>query len=252
MVNCPDILAPSNEDLLSIVYEEGTLSVQEQAHFDQCPICQQRLAEYSKINTALLKHLYRLQCPDAMRLSTYCLGILPAEERTRIASHLLDCLACTDEVAKLRQWQRAFEPFPPGQGSSLRSIFATLVVQQAKLVLRNDTGPANWPRQYRADALDLSLHLSRQASGETMLLGILTSSDPTQSVETLEGLAVELYIAPGPLNMPNSDTVQPLLATQIDDLGNLLLEPVPAGEYILIIRLSDKEVVIEDLKIEQG
>src|SRR5215472_3909668 len=130
MVNCPDTLAPSNEDLLSVLYEEGTLSTQEQVHFDQCPICQQRLAMYSHINAALLKKLSRRQCPDAMRLSNYCLGMLPTEERTRIASHLLDCLACADEVAKLRQWQKSFEPFPeasPAPGHVLRRIFATLV-----------------------------------------------------------------------------------------------------------------------------
>jgi hypothetical protein len=257
MINCPDRLAPSNEELLSIAYDEGTLTTEEQAHIDRCTVCQQRLATYVEMNETLLARLKRSQCPGGARLSYYCLDMVPEEERTHIASHLLDCPACAEEVAATRRLQASFDPFPetaPLLGSTVRRIFATLVAQQARpvLVTRSASQATGWPRQYRAGLLDLSLHLSRQASGETMLLGILTSSDPTQTIEDLEGLAVELYTAPGPLNAPEPGEVEPLLTGQIDDLGNLLLEPVPAGEYTLIIRLPDKEVVIEDLKIEHG
>lgn len=253
MLQCPDALAPSGEKLLGIAYKEGVLPPTEQAHVDRCPVCQAALAEYIQMNDSLLARLCRSRCPDGIRLSYYCLNMVPPEERTGIASHLLTCPACADEVAQIRQQQRVFNPFPEASfslGETIRQIFATLVVQQAMPVRRGEPQPGAWPRQYQAGSLDLSLHISRQARGEMMLLGILTSSDPAQTIETLEGLAVELY--PSQQYPANRSTAQPLLTSWIDDVGNLLLEPIAAGEYTLIIRLPDKEVVIEDIKIEHG
>lgn len=249
MINCPNILAPADEDLMSLVYDEGTLSAQEQVHFDQCPICQRRLATYSGMNTALLTKLHRCLCPSAVRLNYYCLDKVPNEERVSIASHLLDCPRCSDEIAEIRRAQAAFEPFPtasPSLSSAIRRIVATLVVQQAKIVTRSNTPTTGWPRQYQAETLDISLHLSRQANGETMLLGILTSSDPAATVDAFEGIEAKLYPTPGPLNTKNQ---HPLLTAQVDEIGNLLLEPIPAGEYIMLIHLPDREIVIEGLKV---
>lgn len=252
MINCPDILAPTDEDLMGLVYDEGVLSTQEQAHFDQCLLCQQRFASYSSLSNALLAKLHRGLCPSAVRLNYYCLGVLPAEEHVSIASHLLDCPCCADEVAEIRRVQAAFEPFPPvapSLGKVVRRLFAQLVVSQAQPVTRSETQATGWPRQYQAGALDLSLHISRQSDGEAMLIGILTSSDPTIAVDAFEGVEAKLYTA---LNLPSWETVksmQPVLTTQIDDIGNLLLEPVPAGNYLMLILLPDQEIVIEGLKI---
>lgn len=97
-----------------------------------------------------------------------------------------------------------------------------------------------------------------------MLLGILTSSDPAQNVEAFEGVPVDLYVSPGPLSVEDQETTQslspdqaheaaqPLITARVDDLGNLLLAPVPAGEYVLIVRLPEQEIVIEGLSIEHG
>jgi hypothetical protein len=46
--------------------------------------------------------------------------------------------------------------------------------------------------------------------------------------------------------------VMPLLSTQVDDVGNIFLEAVPVGKYVMIVHLPDREVVIEGLKIDQG
>lgn len=254
MLSCPDALAPSDADLLSLSYEEGALTEQEQEHFAHCSICQDRLATYTRMHTQLLTKLHRRLCPSGVRLNYYCLDIVPEEERVSIASHLLDCPACAGEVAEIRRTLKNFDPFPaaaPSLRGAIRRIFATLVVQQALPVTRSASSQqAGWPRQYQAERLDLSLHLSRQAGGEIMLLGILTSSDPTETADTFEGVTVELYAAPGPIQEGNQ--ASPLLTSQVDDIGNLLLEPVPAGEYTLILRLPEREIVIEGLTIEHG
>lgn len=252
MFYCPDTLAPTNEKLLSLVYDEGTLSTLEQAHFDTCAICQQRLDTYTGMQRVLLHRLQRRLCPDAGRLNYYCLDMISAQERTRLASHLLDCPRCADEVVEIRRLQAAFEPFPGATRSlsdTVSRLFATLVVQQARPVTRTDATSEGWPRQYQAEALSLSLHISRQAGGEIMLLGILTSADPRFTVDAFDGVTVDLYSG---ATLVQASQQQPALTTQVDDIGNLLLAPIPAGSYTLIVRLPGREVVIEDLTVTHG
>ncbi|HEY6541599.1 MAG TPA: hypothetical protein VIZ18_11700, partial [Ktedonobacteraceae bacterium] len=247
-------LAPSDEELLGVAYDEEVLPDEKREHLDQCNACQQRLAAYRRINSRLFSKLYRSACPDAVDLNYYCLGGLSQEARVTIASHVLDCPACADDVAEIRHQQAAFEPVP-ATGFSLRAavrrLFGTLVVQQAQPVTRDMAPTAGWPRQYRAESLDLSLHLSRASNGETMLVGIVTSRDQNITAEAFEGVTVDLYQAPGPLpaggdgSQSGEETTAPFLSTQVDDVGNILLEPIPAGKYLMILRLPDLEVIIE-------
>jgi hypothetical protein len=245
MFHCPDTLAPTNEKLLSLVYDEGTLSTQEQAHFDTCTACQQRLDTYNGLQRTLLSALLRRLCPSAVRLNYYCLGVVPAEERVRIASHLLDCPFCTHEVAESRRLQAAFEFVPT---RSKKRHFAKQV-KQPELVTRSNTASEGWPRQYQADELSLSLHLSRQAEGEIILLGILTSSNPRLMVDAFDGVMVDLYYGE---TIAQAIQRQPTLTTRVDDIGNLLLAPIAAGSYTLIVRLPDRDVVIEGLTVAHG
>src|SRR2546421_10193593 len=231
-------LAPSNEELMSVAYNEGTLPEEERKHLEQCPICQQRLATYIRTNELLRSKLYRSLCPSAVDLNFYCLGGLPEKERISIASHILDCPLCAEEVEEIRREQASFDLYPTAAFSlpaAVRRIFATLVVQQAQPVLRDDLPAKGWPRQYRAGDIDLSLHVSRTGEGETMLLGIITSANAAETVDAFEGVAVDLYSAPRPLVTQsdgeewNVETATPLLSTQVDDVGNIFLQLVPSG-----------------------
>ena len=254
-MNHSHTLAPTNEELLGVAYDEEILSPEKIEHLEQCEDCQQRLASYRRLNSRLISKLYRSACPGAVELNYYCLGGLSPEDRLTIASHVLDCPACADDVAEIRRQQAAFEPVPAAGFSlsaAVRRLFATLVVQQAQPVVTRDLAPAaGWPRQYRAESIDLSLHLSRASNGETMLVGIVTSRDPRTTSEAFEGVTVDLYQAPGPLaaEAAGKESIAAFLSTRIDDVGNILLEPIPAGKYIMILRLPDLEVVIDDVQI---
>lgn len=254
-------LAPTNEELMSLVYNEGTLPPEEKEHLDHCPICQERLATYTRTTELLRTKLYRSLCPSAVDLNYYCLGGLPEKERIGIASHLLECPLCADEVEEIRREQANFDLYPAAAFSlpaAVRRIFATLVVHQAQPVLRDDLPGTGWPRQYKAGGVDLSLHVSRTSEGETMLLGILTSANAVETVDAFEGVAVDLYSSPGPLlregdgEQRDGEDATPFLSTQVDDIGNIFLEPVPPGDYVMIVHLADQEVVIEDLIISQS
>jgi hypothetical protein len=261
MMDRSHTLAPSDEELLGVAYDEETLPDEKREHLEQCEVCQQRLAAYRRTNSRLFAKLYRSACPGAVELNYYGLGVIPEEERVAIASHVLDCPACADDVAEIRRQQAAFEPFPPATfslRSAVRRLLATLVVQQAQPVTRDMAASAGWPRQYHAETIDLSLHLSRAVNGESLLVGIVTSRDPTMSAEAFEGVTVDLYHAPGPLvvegggGQADEERARPFLSTQVDDVGNILLEPIPAGGYLMVLRLPDLEVIIEDLHIGLG
>ncbi len=86
-----------------------------------------------------------------------------------------------------------------------------------------------------------------------MLLGILTSVNPDEDVEAFAGVAAELFTAPLPATANgNSARTMPLLRTQVDDLGNVVFKPVPDGEYVMIIHLPGREIIIDGLNIDHG
>ena len=264
MMDCKDPIAPDDEKLLRFALDGEALSEETQDHIERCETCKQHLARYRQANTFLLSHLYRSECPTGEELSMYCAGYdyLPQEERIRIANHILDCPLCAVEAEETRKFLRVQDislPVPTFSPRAIvRRIFATRVPRtQAQFVVRGERLEATWPRQYRAESVDLSLHLSRTSTGEFMLLGILTSADPAESVEAFEGIAAELYVAPGPVE--NSSTngtgskkaaVSPLLSTSVDNLGNIVFKPVPTGEYVMIVHLPGRELVVEGLGIE--
>ena len=227
-MDCLNSIAPTDEELISLALDEETLPEDTNSHLQQCETCQQRLARYKQVNAYLLSHLYRSQCPTGEELSLYCADLLPSNERMRIANHVLDCPLCTNEVAETRKFLRTLDVELPVSSWSpralLRPIFASRVIRtQPQFTMRGNSFEASWPRQYKAEAVDLSLHLSRTSSGEHMLLGILTSVNPDEDVEAFAGLAAELYTAPLPATVNgNSARTRPLLRTRLDDLGNVV------------------------------
>ena len=86
-----------------------------------------------------------------------------------------------------------------------------------------------------------------------MLLGILTSVNLDEDVEAFAGVSAELYTSPLPAAV-NGDSARtmPLLRTRLDDLGNVVFKPVPNGEYVMIICLPDREIIIDGLNIDHG
>lgn len=257
-MDCSHSLAPSDEELLQFALDQEDLTEKASRHLEQCGTCQQRLAEYKTFHSSMLSRLYRYQCPNGSKLSNYCADLLPQDERLSVASHLLDCPLCAEEVAVTRRFLA--EPLLPPSPSfsstaTVRRIFCTPVRPQAQLVMRREMPAPGWPRWYQAESIDLSLHLRRAAKGEHILMVIVT--DTAESVDTLEGAAAELYQA-DVVHVPGSKSNDlswqaktPFLSSQVDDIGNIVFSTVPVGEYVLVIHLADRELIIEELTIEQ-
>lgn len=253
-MDCLHSMALDDDELLRFALDGEPLRKEAREHLAQCETCQQRLAMFKQVNTALTAQFYRSQCPSAEQLSFYCANLLPADDNMHIAAHILDCPLCSTEVANTRRFMAEVEPLPVAEFSpqvvvhNIRRIAASLVRQQAQFVLRGADAPSEtgWPRQYRAESIDLSLHLSRASNGDYLLLGILTSTDNAESVDAFEGAKAELY----PASNVAPETQSPIRMTEVDDLGNIVFNAVPIGQYTLLLHLPEREVVIEDITIE--
>ena len=253
-MDCLHSSAPDDEELLRFALDEEPLRKEAREHLAQCETCQQRLRMFKQVNNALTAKFYRSQCPSAEQISFYCANLLPADDKMHIAAHILDCPLCSAEVADTRRFMAEVEPIPVTVFSprdavrSIRRIAASLVRQQAQFVMRNGNTLAEpgWPRQYRAEFIDLSLHLSHASNGDYLLLGILTSIDNAESVDAFEGAKAELYSASNAI----PETQSPIRITEVDDLGNIVFNAVPVGQYALLIHLPEREIVIEDVTIK--
>lgn len=259
------VLAISEESLMSVACGEKALSESEREHLEQCALCQQKLSLYRRTDALLGAKFYRFKCPSSVDLNYYCLGILSKEDRKRIEFHVLDCLSCADEIEEIRQSQANFELFPAPTFPApevMRRLIATYIVQShaqpvlregGPLVLRDEAHQNRWPRQYHADSIDLSLHLSHTPDGDFMLIGIITSSTAKATASAFKGSEVSLYYAPGPLavDSQNRETAAPLLSSEVDGGGNLILEPVPTGSFVMLMRLPELEVIIGEFTVDQ-
>ena len=278
MTDCLDPMSPTDEELMRYALDGEPLSAVAQTHLDSCLICKQRVALYTGANAFLTSNLYRSQCPTPMKLANYCtpisFNLLAADERTQITQHITICPLCSTEIATLRRDLDATDLFPESTPplratvhsfsapATVRRLVATLQTQRPQLVTRstmngadgNTTSDASWPKHYKADILDISLHLSRGSNGDIMLLGLFTSTDPNQDIEAFEGCLVDLYthpIANEEQARQNGHAAKPLLSTHVDDLGNIVFKAVPVGVYRMLVHLPEAELAIEGINIEQ-
>ncbi|HZO72419.1 MAG TPA: hypothetical protein VFB60_09475 [Ktedonobacteraceae bacterium] len=259
MMDCVHAMAPSDEELIKLALDNEPLLQEAKEHLAGCSICQRRLARYQNVDTFLVSRLYRSRCPEATKLNHYCANMLSPDEVIDITHHLELCPLCTNEVADIRKILANFDPFPTSEPlfapqAAIRRIIASLVPWQPQLSLRSEiSAQSTWPRQYRAESLNLSLHLSRSSNGEIMLLGLFTSARPDDSVDAFQGVPVKLYQASVPSLPLNGQykEKEAFMSTEVDDLGNIAFIAVPEGEYVMIVCLQEAELVVEGLTIER-
>ncbi len=256
-MDCLHAMAPNDEEILSFVLDESPLSASTRTHLDQCEICQNRFANFQQLHRTLLAQVYRRLCPSGMQLSMYCEGFLLPDDVRSIEVHLRECPLCAAEVADTRRFMEIASldtiVVPLSPRTVVRRVVANLVRQQAQLMTRGeeDMTERTWPRQYRADSLDISLHLSLSSSDNSILRGILTSDDNQESIPAFVGARAELYPTTD-AEKTEQEGMEPLYETKVDDLGNMVFTFVPVGSYTLILYFPEQEVVIEDITIEHG
>lgn len=255
-MNCSNSMAPTTEELIRVVLDGESLSEEAQAHLASCHVCQARIAYLQRVEPYLVSRLYRSECPDVMQLHYYCLNQLPLDKAIYTRRHIEYCPLCAHEVQDIMQLLDSFETPPATLSSKVHSVIATLMPWQPQFVTRNgpssssDISKDNWPRQYRADSVNISLHLSRSSTGDLMLLGLLTSDDPDENIEMFDGVPVDLYVTQGSI-LTEEQLANPVISGCVDDLGNVAFKSVSAGEYTMVVRLPSTNLIITELHIDQ-
>ena len=267
--------SPIDEELLRYALDGDPLSDEAKTYVGQNQATQRRLTQLMRVHSALTETLYRSQCPPAHRLAEYCAplsyNLFSPEERTGLAQHISTCPLCTAEVTAIRHELATNNTFAEEQFAQsvpsvlavpqglMRRLVAVLQPARPHLVTRNgnmsganSVSASGWPRHYKAETLDLSLHLSHNSNGELMLLGLFTSSDPDESIDAFDGSHAELFDAANTQQSREQILAQsPLLHTAVDDLGNLVFKSVPAGTYTLLVHLPERELVIEGIDVNR-
>lgn len=256
-----------DEELLRYALDGEPLSTETKRRIERDPISRRRLTQLMRVHDALTTTLYRSQCPPTQQLVNYCapLGfkLFSPEERMELAQHISICPLCTAEVSAIRHELATNNVFPEERSIAsqllIRRIIASLQPVQPQFATRagnilgaRGQGTLGWPKHYKAETLDLSLHLSHASNGELMLLGLFTSTDPDEGIDAFDGSLAELYDASNTEQTNEQILAQPpLLHTTVDDLGNLVFKSVPVGTYMLLVHLPEREVVIEGIDVKR-
>ncbi len=251
-MNCSNSMAPTTEELIHFVLDGTLLSKDAQAHLTSCRVCQTRMARLQRVEPFLVSQLYRKECPDVTQLHYYCLNQLPLDKAIHTRRHVEYCPLCAREVRDIKRILTEISPSPNPPLTQIRAIIASLVPWQPQLVTRSaspEISESGWPRQYRADSVNISLHLSRSSTGDFMLLGLFTSDNPAESIEMFEDVPVDLYAVIAGTKLLEEQLTTPLMSSRVDDLGNVAFKAVPEGEYTMVVRLPSTKVIITELRI---
>jgi hypothetical protein len=189
---------------------------------------------------ALLTRLYRFDCPPAHEIGEYELGLLTPESRVQLASHVLDCPGCADELSTLRVFMQAELPTQAVTlVGSLRRLVATLFTPPAQHALGPALrGGATTPdREYRAGAIRIVLS---------------QEIDPRRHMVALDGLVVHDDVPPDDIANREVRLVPPdgaARTTRTNAGGNFAFDDLTEGTYGLEVHLGDAIVSVDGLTV---
>jgi len=200
----------------------------------------------SNIEEQLTKKLYRAACPDSLELGEYQLGMLQAERKAWIQTHLAECRFCTAEVAQLNGYLTDLKPdlelsLAERAGSRVQTWIARLLPDLnqagqpglAGMALRGERTAASGLLSYEAGEAELHLEIQvdPKHADRRALLGLLVGGDPQEAQAWLIRAGEEIQRAP------------------LDELSNFTFPNIPPSEYTLLVRGPEFEIIVGSLPI---
>ena len=192
-------------------------------------------AGFAQFQQELRRSLYRFDCPDAHTLGEYELDVLNADQRVRIATHVVDCDECRADLHTLREFLAAPTHVPESVIERARRVVATLLTPTPRLAYGGLRGAAaSAARVFQAGDVTVTVG---PGSGGGSLIGLVIAGDSPP--DALTGRSVRLLPRQG----------QPIRSA-LDDLGNFEFSGLEADQYAVEIDLPDSIIVIQELRVD--
>lgn len=225
----PDAGHPTPEEIIAFVDGDRTREVA--GHVHGCATCSTEVGAFATTQSDLRQLLYRFDCPQPHALGEYELGLVPTEERVRIAQHAVECDACTADLLMLREYMATDVSVPQPMFAQLRRVVASVLMPAAGLGLAGVRGADSALRQYRVEGASVSIGSGPDRGS---LIGLLVVDD----AQRMQG---EVRLLPGQ---------GPALTSDLDELGNFEFFDVAPGAYALEIQLPDEIIVVQHLQVD--
>ena len=243
-MDCTAPPALTDAQLLALLAGEADRAVKR--HLEQCPFCRAQAQMLAALQQRLAVQLYRVDCPSALDLGEYQLGVLPTERVDAINRHVAHCDHCRDELAHLSRVRQRW-PLPaegaaqPEQATGLRVLVANLLDQLSAAWQPGGPTPAfglrgHLPQMtvYAAEELTIALTVQDdpEQRGHKELLGLLSGADePNQLLAALW------------------QDDQLLTSAPVDEYGNFTFSALDPGAYLLTLNGPTLALSIHDLSI---
>ncbi len=272
-MECTEPGAIRDEEL--IAYAEGEKvrpAVGE--HIAHCQACSSQLATYQQLEHKLAYKLYRWDCPPSEMLGEFQLGLLDTVFSSAVKTHLRTCVLCSADMAALTQFlsndpflvepvlavqksaqrsslngrypveeaKRALEHLRGQTLAGARRIVATLLppVQSGFAMQRSPVQQlAQWPRNYTAEDVNISLQLegNPRQHATLQLVGLVTCKGVV--LDALQGIPVRL-----------TDLAGVSYTQTIDDLGNFVFSMLAPATYVLELLFPEGVVVVDQMLLQ--
>ena len=227
----------TSEAILAVADGEANPLVE--AHLATCPHCAAVAEWYARDQRRLVGALYRLDCPSSLALEDYHLGLLTPRERLAVAAHVVDCVPCGADLARLRRESRAMPPAPDNPPGWRRRLVAALQPRPRDLAagLR---GADDALQIYDAEEFTIAIEIEWDpARRRGTVTGLLSARE---SRPDLAGATAMLY-----------DEAETLVnSATIEATDTFFLEEIAQGTYRVDLALGDRVIGIGGIDVGPG
>ncbi len=274
-MECIEPGAIRDEELIAYAEDEKVRPAVSK-HLAHCQACSSQVVTYRQLEHKLAYKLYRWDCPPSQILGEFQLGLLDTVFSTAVKTHLRACVLCSAEMTALTQFlsndpflvepvlavqqngsaqrpslngrypveeaKRALEHLREQTLAGARRIVATLLppVQPNFAMQRTPVQQlAQWPRNYTAEDVNISLQLESNPRQQTtlQLVGLVTCKGVI--LDALQGIPVRL-----------TDLTGVSYTQTIDDLGNFVFSALAPATYVLELLFPEGVVVVDQMHLQ--
>jgi hypothetical protein len=189
--------------------------------------------EDTALERALMRRLYRKDCPPPESLGEMRLGMLPATETDAIGAHLHACQHCQVEIQALDRLLQSEISNRPGMRRVLgRLVPPSMVAERPAFAMRGNGRLTDATYEAGEFTVMLAIHEDPLDPRARSLLGVLTSSyeSPTAGTAVLAG-------EPGQFQ------------ADVDEDGQFAFTGVIPGVYVLDLDVGAARAELEPLEI---